>query len=63
MATTTTFNALAVSIKRTHEEAPENPGVKTGCIKIAHDIADHFALVNPRFKRSLFMTACGLEGY
>ena len=59
-----TYVAVAEVIEGVREEATKNggkcPAVLT-CDEIARGLADYFAGDNPRFDRSRFLTACGVE--
>ena len=54
------FEAVAAVIRRRVGDysAPGQEVVKG----IAHGLADEFARSNPRFDRSRFLVACGVEG-
>jgi hypothetical protein len=62
MVTKQTFEALAASVKRTHEARKGRAGNEecvAACWAIANGAAEHFAESNPRFDRDKFMRACG----
>jgi hypothetical protein len=48
------FEAIAATIKNTKLSKPER-------LALAHSMADTFAEINPRFKKHLFIAACGID--
>ena len=48
------FEAIAATIKNTKLSKPER-------LALVHSMADTFAEINPRFKKHLFIAACGID--
>ena len=48
------FEAIAATIKNTKLSKP-------GRLALAHNMADTLAGANPRFNRTLFLEACGID--
>lgn len=64
MLTRKDFKAVAEIIaqrKPSFTTSREDIGKMTACRYLAIDLADYFAAQNPRFDRSRFMQACGLN--
>lgn len=56
------FEAIARILKANQVELHSDfdRGYIAGVEGIAHELADHFAVENPRFNRDQFLTACGI---
>jgi hypothetical protein len=60
MQTKKDFVAAARTIKARIDGNADKPDAIRACEQIAYDMADEFGRTNPRFKRDVFLKACGL---